>query len=162
MVGRRGNEMTEFTKEFIAAQRYVNNIIINHELTTRTEILLATEYNEALDEIERLQDLMLAYENDLVLLSVYGKLKRAEERIEELEQERRWIPVSESKPELDKNSNEDGTINVLVYIKNYKRILEATYYPKMAVWNMPYGWGDETDNITHWMIAIPHPPKEEE
>ena len=37
---------------------------------------------------------MLAYENDLVLLSVYGKLKRAEERIEELEQERRWIPVS--------------------------------------------------------------------
>ena len=84
------------------------------------------------------------------------------QRIAELEQERRWIPVSESKPELDKNSNEDGTINVLVYIKNYKRILEATYYPKMAVWNMPYGWGDETDNITHWMIAIPHPPKDGE
>ena len=84
------------------------------------------------------------------------------QRIEELEAERRWIPVSEAKPELDKNSNEDGTINVLVYIKNYKRILEATYYPKMAVWNMPYGWGDETDNITHWMIAIPQPPKDGE
>ena len=86
----------------------------------------------------------------------------AHDRIAELEQERRWIPVSESKPELDKNSNEDGTINVLVYIKNYKRILEATYYPKMAVWNMPYGWGDETDNITHWTIATPKPPQEEE
>ena len=40
-------------------------------------------YPEALDEIERLQDLMLAYENDLVLLSVYGKLKRAEAEIKE-------------------------------------------------------------------------------
>ena len=34
-------------------------------------------------ENERLRDLILAYENDLVLLSVYGKLKRAEAEIKE-------------------------------------------------------------------------------
>ncbi len=46
-------------------------------------------------ENEKLKDLVLAYENDLVLLSVYGKLKRAEERIEELET---YIDDCQSKP----------------------------------------------------------------
>jgi len=36
-----------------------------------------------LDEIERQRDLISAYENDLVLLSVYGKLKRIESEIKE-------------------------------------------------------------------------------
>ena len=153
--------MTEFTKDDIEYYRKQYALWTSRSQTTPEELHLIARLRDALDHIERLQDLMLAYENDLVLLSVYGKLKRAEERIEELEAERRWIPVSERKPELDKNSNEDGTINVLVYIKNYKRILDATYHPKMAVWNMPYGWGDETDNITHWMLK-PQPPQDGE
>ena len=40
-------------------------------------------YREALDEIERQRDLISAYENDLVLLSVCGKLKRLESEIKE-------------------------------------------------------------------------------
>jgi len=126
-----------------------------------------TNYPEALDHIERLQKRIAELEmfeglGDRWSKQYYRDTDKLKARVKELEQERRWIPVSDRKPELDKNSNEDGTINVLVYIKNYKRILEATYYPKMAVWNMPYGWGDETDNITHWTIAIPQPPQEEE
>ena len=130
-------------------------------------------FNLALDEIERLQKENKELKEfvdatrptgicEICTSNVISRYEPLQARVQELEQERLWIPVSDRKPELDKNSNEDGTINVLVYIKNYKRILDATYHPKMAVWNMPYGWGAETDNITHWTIAIPQPPQEEE
>lgn len=53
------------------------------------------------DEAVRLQNLVFAYENDLVLLDVNEKLEKAQARIAELEQERQWIPVSERLPEED-------------------------------------------------------------
>jgi hypothetical protein len=82
--------MTEFTSEFISNWRNAIKVItgVRGEMREVEKFAL-----EALDHIERLQDLMLAYENDLVLVSVYGKLKRAEERIEELEGENSRLSV---------------------------------------------------------------------
>ena len=77
--------MTEFTAEWIAKAR---EVVGNDDASPSGQIAFI-----ALDHIERLQDLMLAYENGLVLLSVYGKLKRAEERIEELEGENSRLSV---------------------------------------------------------------------
>ena len=65
--------MTEFTSDEV--KRLRKSLEFSHG--TYCEKYL----ERALDHIERLQDLMLAYENDLVLLSVYGKLKRAEAEI---------------------------------------------------------------------------------
>jgi len=59
--------MTEFTKQ-------------------QAEIsLLEFQRNDLLDEIQRLKSKLSAYENDLVLLDVSDKLKKAEARIAELE-----------------------------------------------------------------------------
>ena len=67
--------MTEFTSDEV--KRLRKSLEFSHG--TYCEKYL----ERALDEIERLQDLILAYENDLVLLSVYGKLERAEAEIKE-------------------------------------------------------------------------------
>ncbi len=146
--------MTEFTAEFIEEQRKIirNGTMTVLQMKGNNEIDLHINmmyrrakqehcekyYPEALDHIERLQA-----------------------RVQELEQERRWIPVSERMPNSQDGLNFDGTIDVLVYIKLYKKVIEANYYPKMSVWNMPYGWGDETDNITHWTTRL-QPPQEGE
>ena len=71
---KRGDEMTEFTSELISTCREEAKVLEDDGYKA---------FTLALDHIERLQDLMLAYENDLVLLSVYGKLKRAEAEIKE-------------------------------------------------------------------------------
>ena len=110
--------MTEFTSEFIKAEKYVNHIIINHDLTTRTEILLATSYTKALDHIERLQreikychklidkvldnrnvgmctsDSMLSFRlNELVNYyeDALDHIERQAKRIEELEQDKTFF-----------------------------------------------------------------------
>ena len=67
--------MTEFTSDEV--KRLRKSLEFSHG--TYCEKYL----ERALDEIERQRDLISAYENDLVLLSVYGKLKRAEAEIKE-------------------------------------------------------------------------------
>ena len=164
--------MTEFTKDDIEYYRKQYALWTSRSQTTPEELHLIGRLRDALDEIERLQKENKELKEfvdatrptgicEICTSNVISRYEPLQARVQELEQERLWIPVSDRKPELDKNSNEDGTINVLVYIKNYKRILDATYHPKMAVWNMPYGWGDETDNITHWMLK-PQPPQDGE
>ena len=110
-------------------------------------------YPEALDESERLQDLMLAYENDLVLLSVYGKLKRAEERIAELEQERWWIPVREypSQQGWYRVIINDGTEKVRFYKRDTENDREYWHVANNKEWIMM--WTNP---------CLPQEPKEEE
>jgi hypothetical protein len=134
--------MTEFTQAGIDRLRDIMND--GGEYWSRSLAL------DALDEIERLQDLMLAYENDLVLVSVYGKLKRAEERIEELEAERRWIPVSERLPENGER--------VLVRMSNFYIVI-ACYFYKNGYWKNDSG--QEIFIVTHWQ-PLPQPPKDGE
>lgn len=72
--------MTEFTKERIKKYReFLQSTNPEHSSHTVVASL-------ALDEIERLQNLVSAYENDLVLLDVNEKLKKAQAHIAELEE----------------------------------------------------------------------------
>ena len=135
--------MTEFTKDDIEHYRKQYALWTSRGRITPEELHLIGRLRDALDEIERLQDLMLAYENDLVLLSVYGKLKRAEERIAELEQERRWISVDEIKEAgLYAFINYHNGNNVGYFTPEY-----LNYYQK---------------NHVKWVYRLPQPPQEKE
>ena len=141
----RSDEMTEFTQAGIDRLRGIMND--GGEYWSRSLAL------DALDEIERLQDLMLAYENDLVLLSVYGKLKRAEERIAELEQERWWIPVREypSQQGWYRVIINDGTEKVRFYKRDTENDREYWHVANNKEWIMM--WTNP---------CLPQEPKEEE
>lgn len=78
--------MTEFTEDEIKKLR----IYLEFSHGTYIEKYL----ERTLDEIERQRDLISAYENDLVLLSVYGKLKRIESEIKEINDLLRSAPMN--------------------------------------------------------------------
>ena len=136
--------MTEFTSEFISICREEAKVLEDDGYKA---------FTLALDHIERLQDLMLAYENDLVLLSVYGKLKRAEERIAELEQERWWIPVREypSQQGWYRVIINDGTEKVRFYKRDTENDREYWHVANNKEWIMM--WTNP---------CLPQEPKEEE
>jgi len=93
-----------------------------------------TEFINALDHIERLQ-----------------------KRIEELEQERRWIPVSE----WEQKENVDMLIRVVV--RGLKRTF--TGYLKDGEWKIPLDWTNSipvTSNLVTHVMPLPQPPQEEE
>ena len=66
--------MTEFTSERAQKWRTI-------KYNKFTKDVLQNRINLCIDEIERLQSLVSDHENYVVLLSVYGKLKRAEAEI---------------------------------------------------------------------------------
>ena len=70
------------------------------------------------------------------LLDVTKKLEKAQARVQELEQERRWIPVSERLPEKDEI--------ILVYNKKFGISLTKNWL------------------YTDYWISLPQPPQEEE
>jgi len=68
------------------------------------EYILQSEYDQLKSENERLQKykeklISDATQNEFVLLAYHDSLKEMKARVQELEQERRWIPVSERLPE---------------------------------------------------------------
>lgn len=115
--------MTEFTSEFIAEQK---EIFSGEEIDSLMMTEALEHYPEALDHIE----------------------KQAK-RIEELEQERRWIPISERLPEIfgwyqvyGRDASTRRNINV-----EYFRLNSKTFSGGL--------------HITHWK-DLPQPPQEEE
>lgn len=116
-------------------------------------------FSKLFDEVTRLQNLVSAYENDLVLLDVTEKLKKAEARIQELEDERRWISVDERLPEDSRVYDvaiagyEYSWTGSLVFGKwigeSGKAILGVTHWK----------YRPQTPGVTHWK---PQLPQEEE
>ena len=93
--------------------------------------------------------------NDLIAELLMWKSLAAEklDRIAELEEAQRWIPVSERLPE--------DRATVLVAFKN-REILTATYYGHYEgfggvenYWDIE-GW--HSGEVTHWM-PLPQPPE---
>ena len=78
--------------------------------------------------------------------SVY-LLAKAQERIQQLESERRWIPVSERLPDLE--------VSVLTY---YCGVCVGELYEDGA-WEISGFEGFVLEEVTHWM-PLPPPPKE--
>ena len=96
-----------------------------------------------------------------MLLNLLDEFDHAEERIEELEQERRWIPVSERLPE------EDGYYNIAFSISNAKNITDIYYFKS----DSKYKWYSDIycrsvatffDTVSHWQNTIKPPESEEE
>jgi len=70
------------------------------DIWSRTTVELAVREIERLrKENNKLKVRLAASENDLVLFEVSEMLKKTQARVQELEQERRWIPVGERLPE---------------------------------------------------------------
>ena len=118
--------MTEFTKEDIEYYRKQYALWTSRRQTTPEELHLIGRLRDALDHIEHLY-----------------------QWIEELEKERRWIPVSERFP------GRDGFYLVL---ENTNQV--AGYYH----WCKQFGWNDggriNIQSVTHWM-PLPQPPEGE-
>ncbi|MBE0574193.1 DUF551 domain-containing protein [Candidatus Dojkabacteria bacterium] len=133
--------MTErFTKEWIAEVRrtgYLSRPILT---------------NDRLDEIERLQARVQELEYTLKNKLFEGSIDKENmtKRIAELEQERRWIPVSERLP--------DCSDRVLVRMSNYYTVI-ASYFINPEYWKNDAG--SKVLNVTHWQ-PLPQPPQEEE
>lgn len=146
----------EFTPEWIQSWRNVISYEKNNAgyLTTHQELVL-----DCLDEIQRLQSKLSAYENDLVLLNVSNKLEKAEERIAELEEQQRWIPVSERLPEKDDYYSVAFRLPSNLYITDVYYYISATEY-KWFTRNDAYRIATFFDRVTHWRPK-PQPPKEE-
>jgi hypothetical protein len=117
-------------------------------------------FNLALDEIERQRDLISAYKNDFVLMEVNEMLKKTQARVQELEAERRWIPVSE-KPKIVSNDGYSDDLLLLI-----SRDVFTGYYKK-GKWYI-FDFHDKNESIVctpnGWMYrtVLPKPPKESE
>ena len=79
--------MTEFTKDDIENIKQELNMFPQDDSVTVSKSMILFLVNE----IERLQDLISAYENDLVLVDVTEMLKKAKIRIQELEEEKQAV-----------------------------------------------------------------------
>ena len=122
--------MTEFTKEDIEYYRKQYALWTSRRQTTPEELHLIGRLRDALDHIEHLY-----------------------QRIEELEKERRWIPVSERLP--------DFLTPTLTVYRTKTGISAITLRYRLD----EYFWIDEEGNkvpkknVTHWM-PLPLPPEE--
>lgn len=105
--------------------------------------LVVREIERLRKENNKLKLKLAASENDLVLFEVSEMLKKTQARVQELEQERRWIPVSE------RNPHSNGLYDV--WITGVHNSISAIY--RNGKWNM--------SGVTHWRCK-PQPPKERE
>lgn len=90
-------------------------------------------------------------------------LEAQQKRIEELEQERRWIPVTERLPNLipcDAGTAYSEAVNVLT---SGHKVLTAIWDGFEWECDAEY-WDAEDEEITHWtpvLLPLPEPPKGE-
>jgi hypothetical protein len=144
--------MTEFTAEWIKQWRFLNTPIKD------TFCISALIFSEALDEIERLQKENKELKEfvdatrptgicEICTSNVISRYEPLQARVQELEQERRWIPVSERLPE-------DSRIYD-VAIAGYEYSWTGT-----CVFGKWIGEsGKAILGVTHWKYR-PQPPKE--
>ncbi len=69
------------------------------------------------------------------------------DEIERLQNERRWIPVSERLPDIG--------VEVLVFDERGDIMID-----ELCRWQSELIWADDDDGVTHWMPR-PLPPEEE-
>ncbi len=74
-------------------------------------------------------------------------LEAQQKRIEELEQERRWIPVTERMPKS----------GVRVIVCRGDKVEQGVFLGVNGWWKV---YGTNTKSVTHWM-PLPEPPKGE-
>jgi len=101
------------------------------------------------DEAVRLQDLVSAYENDLVLLDINEKLEKAQARIAELEQERQLISVYERLPK------EDGDYLILTFFDGIGDYYSIAQY----IDGFFFDYDDNRINPDYWQ-SLPQLQKE--
>ena len=80
--------------------------------------------------------------------SLLGLIETNEARIAELEEERRWIPVSERLPD-----NWESVLTIDIS-KSTRDMVTAFYNPEIRLWSSHFScdlW------VTHWM-PLPEPP----
>jgi hypothetical protein len=150
--------MTEFTAEWIKQWRFLNTPIKD------TFCISALIFSEALDEIERLQKENKELKEfvdatrptgicEICTSNVISRYEPLQARVQELEQERRWIPVSERLPE------EEGEYWVCYFYDN-KTIQGYCDYKLKDGFENALAW-DNTEIVTHWQ-PLPQPPQEGE
>ena len=89
-------------------------------------------------------------------------LEAQQKRIEELEAERRWIPVTEGLPDLipcGAGTAYSEAVNVLT---SGRKVLTAIWDGFDWTCDAEY-WDAEDEEITHWtpvLLPLPEPPKE--
>lgn len=136
----------------------------NNDLATAA--LLAATRIERLEKkipvlnVDLAEASMNAYNSEIARMKLEAELARRDARIAELEQERRWIPVSERLPEYGepsltiyhtKNATSQITIRCLVEDRDDK--LRVIWY------DIENGLWVNGNNITHWM-PLPEPPED--
>lgn len=90
-------------------------------------------------------------------------LEAQQKRIEQLEAERRWIPVTERLPNLipcDAGTAYSEAVNVLT---DGRKVLTAIWNGERFLCDADY-WEAWDENITHWtpvLLPLPEPPKGE-
>ena len=90
-------------------------------------------------------------------------LEDQQKRIEQLEAERRWVPVTERLPDLspcDAGTAYSEAVNVLT---DGRKVLTAIWNGERFLCDADY-WEAWDENITHWtpvLLPLPEPPKGE-
>lgn len=152
--------MTEFTQAGIERLREIMND--GGEYFSRALAL------EALDEIERLQKENKELKEfvdatrptgicEICTSNVISRYEPLQARVQELEQERRWIPVSE----WEQKEGVDMLLRVVV--RGLKRTF--TGYLKDGEFKIPLDWANSipvTWNLVTHVMELPQPPKDGE
>jgi len=113
--------------------------------------------NKRIAELEAENDILkdhlreaknILIDKNLQIDSLYEEGYKLQQRIAELEAERRWIPVSERLPE--------NISNVLILSRGEQLI--ASYHSKYSLWYVPFV---DKPVVTHWM-PLPELPEVQE
>ena len=90
------------------------------------------------------------------LITVAAELLQARQRIRELEEQQRWIPVSKRLPEKDTTKQWEMYECLL---DRHGDILVAPLWFENGLW-LSQSRTDYSDYVTHWR-PLPQPPEEE-